>query len=739
MLCQNCQDTIKTLAEQFKKPFEDGQTVTFPLPLHYSLESFHKSVLAGCLVCGQIWTYLLEGEDATLSETLQELRLRMRGYEISVKGAKSDFGKLPELDYQSSGVVGEPEDGRNKKSVIDLSMANHDGRLFIGAFPVKHWPIEQGIRFTLTPAPKSSPTLSDPILKARHVSTGGTVNLWRHWYNMCSKTHVTCQAGQLRLHPFAPTRLIELQDDDHGNIYKWTLVCPEPGVSVPYLTLSHCWGTSKHTCLTESNYQEFLKGSPISTLPRTYQDACVVAHSLGFRYVWIDSLCIIQDSIEDWRTQSHLMHLIYKSASCNIAATWGEDGNDGCFRTVDPWIRDPTPITLDFELNGQSEFMISKSDTHHEDIIKAPLNQRGWVVQERYLARRQLGFSKHQAYWECPELIASEQLPTGIPETLWNPNEYGIYRAQTPPKKPHLNVEEERDVRKCWNTLIERYSACYLTHESDRLIAIAGLVGELQQNMKDVCLTGLWRRDLYQQLCWVYDLHHRYKVGRSATKSCVAPTWSWANLGGQIMCDTAYCEEADDVMPFVKVIDSPGNLSDQSDSQNLGVLKLSLKGIALWTRSIEICDRKTRPYTAYSHRASFNNMSETLAISELDDIGLFIHWDEVMPPPPENPRRRPSAERERVQGERSSNLLFLTVHSSRRYHWKISGLILKQLPSVGEDTYIRMGVFTADPGVISRFLAARLGLQLSNSLDDRYDLDLEDPRLADLVHTVAIV
>ncbi|KAI2628056.1 heterokaryon incompatibility protein-domain-containing protein [Hypomontagnella submonticulosa] len=715
---RNCQNTIKALAERFKIFNRDGRNDSFPSRLHYSRYSFHKSVLEGCLICRQIWTHLLGNQDAPVPETLQEFCLKIQDYESSVGGSRYD-----------------------EDPIIEMSMDNNNGYLSIVASPTEVWP-RGGMRFSLSPIPRSGsnivPTLSDPILKARHSSTGGMAHLWRHWYNVCSKTHASCQARQGRLQSFTPTRLIELLDYDRGDIYEWRLVCPHDGSSIQYLTLSHCWGSSKHTCLTERSYQEFLGGSPIATLPQTYRDACIATSSLGFRYIWIDSLCIIQDSIEDWRTQSSLMHLIYKSASCNIAATWAEGGNDGCFRTVDPCLRDPTSITLDFEVDGHSEYLISKSDTHHEDIAKAPLNQRGWVIQERYLARRQLGFSKRQAYWECPELIASEQLPTGIPETLWNPMEYGIYHAKLPPKKPHLDAEEEMDIRKCWRSLVERYSACYLTYESDRLIALAGLIGELEQNMKDVCLAGLWRRDLHRQLCWHYDMRDLYKVYRSTTQGRIAPTWSWANLDGPVTYDTIYCEEVDDVVPYVKFIGPLEDSNDQDRLRNLGVLKLSLQGIALWGRPVKKVGKIRSHFIVYDHNVSFHNESGTLITSELDNTGVLVSWDETMPPAPENATRRPSAERERVQRERSSNLLFLMVRSSRRYHWRIQGLILRKLPSPNEGTYIRMGLFLADPA-ISRLLSARLGLQSTNPVDIKCDIDFDDSRIADLVHTVSIV
>ena len=114
------------------------------------------------------------------------------------------------------------------------------------------------------------------------------------------------------------------------------------------------------------------------------------------------------------------MGQIYSNADCNIAATWASDSSDGCFNKRDPFTITPTTIELNIENRQSKEYQISDLRIYNGEITEAPLNKRGWVVQERYLARKQLSFAKTQAYWECPELIASEQFPIGLPEYLRN-------------------------------------------------------------------------------------------------------------------------------------------------------------------------------------------------------------------------------------------------------------------------------------------------------------------------------
>ncbi|KAI0857340.1 heterokaryon incompatibility protein-domain-containing protein [Xylaria cubensis] len=122
-----------------------------------------------------------------------------------------------------------------------------------------------------------------------------------------------------------------------------------------------------------------------------------IANSLKFRYLWIDSLCIIQDGDEEWKTQSRFMGLIYRNAVCNIAATWAVDSNDGYFVYRNRDTVRSCFVTLHQAFDMPSTYQIYDDNLYGLDIACAPLNSRGWVVQERYFAKRQLNFAKHQS------------------------------------------------------------------------------------------------------------------------------------------------------------------------------------------------------------------------------------------------------------------------------------------------------------------------------------------------------
>ncbi|KAI1397315.1 heterokaryon incompatibility protein-domain-containing protein [Hypoxylon fuscum] len=423
-------------------------------------------------------------------------------------------------------------------------------------------------------------------LKFESDSTAGSKNLWNFWLRSCSESHDRCRVSKREA--FIPDRLIQIRTNNNESGFKWRLVC-HPDKCIEYLTLSHCWGSLPHHKLTKDNILESRELLTDSHLPKTYRDAFQIAVSLGFQFIWIDSLCIIQDDPGDWKTQSSKMGSIYSNAYCNIAATWAMDGSDGCFSKRDPFLVDPTILPLDLN-HGQTVNHQIHQDAHHRkrevgylrDVTDAPLNKRAWVVQERYLAKRQLSFAKPQVYWECLELSASEQYPAGIPTQLL----YTRYDEVLPTPKPSIEFRGEFEFRRIWVLLVKLYSDCSVTHQSDKMIALSGLVQELQEITKDEYLAGLWKKDLSKQLCWeAKELEQ--SASRVRTSVYTSPTWSWASMDGPVSIDAEYIEE---YMPgskstnVIEVIEASICSEDPNKSHSFTSSKLVLKGVAVWGR-----------------------------------------------------------------------------------------------------------------------------------------------------------
>ncbi|KAF2824701.1 HET-domain-containing protein [Ophiobolus disseminans] len=205
-------------------------------------------------------------------------------------------------------------------------------------------------------------------------------NLTKQWLRQCTESHDRCNARAPG--SWAPTRLLDVgtaKDDPIILVNGSTCLVD----SQPYATLSHFWGRNQIINARMDNIQEFHQGIQFATLPKTWRDAIYVARSIGIRYLWIDALCIIQDSAKDWQRESSMMSMLYRYGFINIAATGAASGNEGCF-----WDRDPravlsTETTLEWIYPNERQTaryrVVPEARIWAQKLMDEPLNQRGWV------------------------------------------------------------------------------------------------------------------------------------------------------------------------------------------------------------------------------------------------------------------------------------------------------------------------------------------------------------------------
>ncbi len=123
-----------------------------------------------------------------------------------------------------------------------------------------------------------------------------------------------------------------------------------------YTALSHCWGALKPLTTTGSSLEQRKQGIEWSSLPKTFRDAIHVTHSLGIKYLWIDSLCIVQDDSVDWEVESAKMASIYSQSFITIAATAAVNGSEGCYMERNPRYQ-ARKITVVKESSERSPFL----------------------------------------------------------------------------------------------------------------------------------------------------------------------------------------------------------------------------------------------------------------------------------------------------------------------------------------------------------------------------------------------
>ncbi|KAF2183944.1 HET-domain-containing protein [Zopfia rhizophila CBS 207.26] len=328
-------------------------------------------------------------------------------------------------------------------------------------------------------------------------------------------THHTLCPGRSSEHNPLPTRVLDLEPSSDADICLYE----SQGEKAPYACLSHCWGGFQplKTTLDPNTLSKFQREICWTDLPKTFQDAVAFARRLSIRYLWIDSLCIIQDNDDDWKTQSALMAEIYQNSLVTLAASASRGPNDGLFHNAKPTYisRELSSITQ----QPNHYFIYARSRLLHQKVL-LPLMGRGWVFQERLLSPRFLHFGRDELIWECMECITCEcKAMEGITERrMWLASKNRFLKRE-------LETLSPRDVGYSWRRVIHDYSEMGLSKEKDVFPAISGVAKNMPPNMGLRYFAGLWEK------WFVGDLFWTTRNPNAASRPSVwrAPTFSWAS------------------------------------------------------------------------------------------------------------------------------------------------------------------------------------------------------------------
>ncbi|KAH6859002.1 heterokaryon incompatibility protein-domain-containing protein [Alternaria rosae] len=330
----------------------------------------------------------------------------------------------------------------------------------------------------------------------------------KKWLSRCLSKHSRCeQASSTQL----PTRVIKIEGPADVELYT------TKDEVATYACLSHCWGRNPIRFTTTENFKQYSTSIPCEDLPAAFQHAIEFAYYLEIRYLWIDSLCIVQDSIDDWRHEGSKMSKIYENAAITLSATGFVDSHQGCF-----------PGTDERFISRQKTFMNhddEEYEIHCRESLpqwKAPLYARGWVFQERMLSRRIVHFMDEEIWWECRESFHCE---CGSLEH--NGNVFGLNKnsAAEMSEFSSLGMIETR-----WKELVTTYSSKSLTYLSDVFPAIQALAKLVPSKMGRY-LAGHWESTLISSLGWCAFMPVPV---RKEHREWHAPSWSWAAIQGKV-------------------------------------------------------------------------------------------------------------------------------------------------------------------------------------------------------------
>jgi hypothetical protein len=341
----------------------------------------------------------------------------------------------------------------------------------------------------------------------------------RRWLDSCIQYHKRCGIRSKTCPALPPTRLVEIGFD--GDLTHTRLVTNE--FLCRYACLSHCWGQGSPGPFrtVQNNYHEHLRVIPWWSLSETFRDAIVAAWRLDIRYIWIDSLCILQDDASDWLVEAAKMGSYYENAYITIASSWSPGPGGGCFVLADPEFLE-RPLRFGNPLLKRYTIYSRRTIGHG---LGWPLLARAWVYQERLLSRRVLHFGPTELVWEC------------LSETTCECGLYDNLQSTISSKTDHARIMSSESslviLASKWRDMVEQYTKLDLTKQADRLPAIAGLAKQMQRYRNSNYFLGLWEDSLIGDLLWMPVWNIQLQRG-SFPRPCTnnVPTWSWASFSG---------------------------------------------------------------------------------------------------------------------------------------------------------------------------------------------------------------
>jgi hypothetical protein len=355
------------------------------------------------------------------------------------------------------------------------------------------------------------------------------------WIKNCDENHRICAKYRCEQWPTLPSRVIDVGTAVSLNELNEPRLFVSNGQRAPYVCLSHCWGDTASGLIktTKDNLELRKMQIPLDVLPKTFADAVKVARAMSIRYLWIDSICIVQDDMDDWEIQAAAMASIYKNAYVTIAATASKDSNGGCLRPRKPFVLlERPPVELKDPMPRSDIILLYPGSMHTIfNLIKAPLNTRGWTFQEMALSCRTLHFCEDQIVWQCLERTVTED---GVIDTpgFNKDHKYAtlLYRKLGIKGGIVTDVDDIESQRICWWGVVKEFTSRKLTKDTDRLPALSGIINHLQERTGDTPIAGLWKNDLPYGLLW-------QSASRTMTRpqaQSKVPSWSWVSLDGPI-------------------------------------------------------------------------------------------------------------------------------------------------------------------------------------------------------------
>lgn len=366
------------------------------------------------------------------------------------------------------------------------------------------------------------------------------------WLRECLECHLGCQ--EKKEHEKLPRRLLYLGELDEPNFQGIRLVHTR-GRALKYCALSYCWGTEADNfgLTTSENLFARGKGLDAGNLPETIRDAVTICKFLKLSYLWVDSLCIVQDNAEDWRLEASIMNHIYGNALITLIGVSSQNANEGllysrwCANRGFLYPSEPENI-----LKHPSKLVDDPwidVDERTSQVLQARIFTRAWTLQEECMSPRILFWTSNGLVWSCQTRFRREWAGDEAFDPLAKDKDSHLsetYHSQFLSRR-HLTFvsmqASPETARKAWMDALRSYLPRQISRSEDRLAAIGGLAIIIQRQVQDDYIAGLWRRTLPEDLLWGIRSHQSSGPSKLYHVRAKAPSWSWGSLSVHCTAD----------------------------------------------------------------------------------------------------------------------------------------------------------------------------------------------------------
>ncbi|KAF4973110.1 hypothetical protein FZEAL_9419 [Fusarium zealandicum] len=366
------------------------------------------------------------------------------------------------------------------------------------------WLLRLRKSFLQVPAQMPDSLWAEPAIKPT-LDSDEAFSRYRRLLDDCIDSHPECR--NVRSMP-PPSRLIDVR--------RFQLVSSASFQAAPtWAALSYCWGGPQTTQTCKQNIADRYKAIQLRSLPRTLQDAILVCQKLDIPYLWIDSICIVQDDEVDKAEEINKMPNIFQGALVTICASRASSCDQGFLGDLSPF-EPATALPLKCSQDDYDFMQVADSNRPSFD----PLKERAWAFQERLLSSRILDYQERTVTVKCRRFEKSHK---DFGPTLEASLSF------------HPESATEVGMGQLWGQLVHEYSERLLTFPGDRLVAMAAIAerfAEMYGLGPADYVAGFWKPTMAEDLMWRQWPREKSNERESLG---VAPSWSWASYPGQVL------------------------------------------------------------------------------------------------------------------------------------------------------------------------------------------------------------